>query len=103
MTIYSWEEATICDFEPLKDTAGWLQCPQCKEHPRTWVFDNGNYARCRCNYKYEKGGAEALSINVAMRDRNLSYDEYRLLLRDAWNYHISALSTLSVPAEEVLP
>lgn len=56
---YSWELATIADYKPLESAEGWLKCPNCNEHPRTWVFDNGNYARCRCAYKYHKGGAEA--------------------------------------------
>lgn len=101
MSTYSsderWEYATIPDYKPLKDAAGWLKCPQCQEHPRTWVFDNGNYARCCCAYKYEKGGAEALSINEAIRKRGMSFDEYRSLLRIAWNEHVTALSSPTHP------
>lgn len=92
MTIYSWEMATIADFKPLADCAGWLKCPHCNEYPRTWVFDNGNYARCRCAYKYEKGGAEALSIVEAMLKRGMTYDDYIHLLRDSWNSNVRALS-----------
>ena len=88
---YTWECATIDDYKPLKNPEGWLRCLNCNEHPRTWVFDNGNHARCRCVYKYEKGGAQALSIIEAILKRQMSYDEYRLLLRDAWNAHVSGL------------
>lgn len=91
MLAYTWEMATIPDYKPLGDCEGWLKCPHCDEHPRTWVFDNGNYARCRCNYKYEKGGAAALSIIEAMYKRGMAYDEYKNLLRDAWNNHVESL------------
>jgi len=91
MTIYPWEMATIAEYKPLADYTGWLKCPLCNEYPRTWVFDNGNYARCRCAYKYEKGGAEALSIVEAMIVRHMPYDHYVNLLRDSWNDYVSAL------------
>lgn len=97
---YPWEFATIADYEPLESTEGWLKCPNCNEHPRTWVFDNGNYARCRCAYKYDKGGAEALSIIEAMVKRGMTYDEYKSLLRDAWNAYVRALP---LPQGEVQP
>lgn len=95
---YSWELATSPDYKPLESAEGWLKCPNCNEHPRTWVFDNGNYARCRCAYKYHKGGAEALSIVEAMIKRRMAYEEYKSLLRDAWNAHVRALT---LPAGEV--
>jgi hypothetical protein len=91
MSIYTWEMATIPDYEPLDDCEGWLKCPRCDEYPRTWVFDNGNYARCRCAYKYEKGGAEALSIVEAVLKRRMPYDEYTQLLREAWNGHVRSM------------
>jgi len=93
MMAYTWEFATIHAYEPLENTEGWLKCPNCNEYPRTWVFDNGNYARCRCAYKYEKGGAEALSIVEAVLKRRMPYDEYKLLLRDAWNEHVTSTTT----------
>lgn len=97
---YTWEFATIADYKPLESTEDWLKCPNCNEHPRTWVFDNGNYARCRCAYKYDKGGAEALPIVEAMIKRRMPYDEYKSLLRDAWNAHVRALP---LPQGEVQP
>lgn len=100
MSIYSWEYATIPDYKPLADPAGWLECPYCGEHPRTWVFDNGNYAKCRCTYKYDKPEAEALSIIEAVQKRKMAYDEYCVLLRDAWNTHVRALP---LPGGEVRP
>lgn len=99
MTIYSWEDATIPDYKPLKDATGWLKCPNCQEHPRIWVFDNGNYASCRCRHKYQSGGASALSINQAVRERGMSFDEYRSLLRIAWNEHVTALLSQPTPTE----
>lgn len=87
---YTWESATIDDYKPLENPEGWLKCPSCNEYPRTWVFDNGNYARCRCVLKWERGGASALSIIEAVQKRKMPCDEYRLLLREAWNAHVRA-------------
>lgn len=95
---YPWEFAAISAFKPLESTEGWLKCPKCNEHPRVWVFDNGNYARCRCAYMYDSGGAEALSIIEAVLKRRMPYDEYVVLLRDAWNEHLRALP---LPEQEV--
>ena len=100
---YSWELATISDYKPLEDPTGWLKCPSCNEYPRTWVFDNGNYARCRCAYMYERGGAAALSIIEAMHKRQIPYDEYKVLLRDAWNDHVRSLPLPAPQGGEVQP
>ena len=98
MSIYTWEMATISDYKPLEDCEGWLKCPHCNEYPRVWVFDNGNFARCRCNYKYDRGGAAATSFIEAVYKRRMAYDEYKNLLRDAWNKHVKSLP---LPSGEV--
>ena len=81
---YSWEAAVIDDYAPLSDTNGWERCLSCKEYPRTWVFDNGNYAKCRCQHKYE-GGVSAESVVEACGKRGVPYLEYKSFLRAAWN------------------
>jgi len=81
---YSWDAATISDYKPLTDTTGWDRCPSCKEYPRTWVFDNGNYAKCRCGHKYE-GGVAAETVVSACGKRGVDYSEYKGYLRAAWN------------------
>lgn len=86
-----WRFATIDAYKPLENPEGWLRCPNCNEHPRTWVFDNGNHARCRCVYRFERGGASAPSIIEAVQKCQIPYDEYRTLLRKAWNAHVRAL------------
>lgn len=98
-TDLAWEFATSSTFKPLESTEGWLKCPNCNNHPRTWEFDNGNYARCQCAYKYEKGGAKALSIIEAMLERQMPYDKYKLLLREAWNDHVRALPVSTITTE----
>jgi hypothetical protein len=89
--IYSWESACIDDYKPLEDTQGWLQCPNCSEFPRTWVFDNGNYAKCRCSRKYEGADVSAETVFNACGKRGVPYREYQDFLRVAWNAHCAAL------------
>lgn len=82
--VYSWGWA-VCDFyKPLEDVTGWDRCPNCGEHPRTWVFDNGNFAKCKCLGKYE-GGTSAESILSACYKRKIPYTEWEAFLRIAWN------------------
>jgi hypothetical protein len=51
---------------------------------------------------YERGGAAALSIIEAMHKRQIPYDEYKVLLRDAWNDHVRSLP-LPAQGGEVQP
>lgn len=85
---YSWEHATIPEYKPLVSTDGWLMCPACHEYPRTWVFDNGNFAKCRCHYKYN-GAVRAQSIIEACHYGGMPYDQYLGLLKAAWNQHVA--------------
>jgi hypothetical protein len=83
-TIYSWSHAVIEAYRPLDSTDGWERCPNCGEHPRVWVFNNGNHAKCKCQYKYE-GGVHAESIIDAVLVRKVPYVEWKSYLRTAWN------------------
>jgi hypothetical protein len=95
---YSWEAATISDYKPLDDTTGWQTCPNCGEHPRTWVFDNGNYAKCRCGHKYE-GGVAAETVYEACGKRKIPYPEWKDFLRVAWNNHCELIRSHTLPEE----
>jgi hypothetical protein len=92
-----WDIYTPDFYLPLDDPTGWQPCPLCLQLPRVWVFDNGNYARCLCaKSRYGANQAEAPSIIEAMHKSGLSYDEYRTLLRDAWNSRCQAASVNDV-------
>jgi hypothetical protein len=97
---YRWEDS--CDewYEPLKSTAGWDLCPNCREFPRTWVFDNGNFAKCRCQHKWDPG-VQAESVMEACLKKGIPYRVYKDYLRAAWNEHVSTLSILTPQAGEV--
>lgn len=84
LIIYDWKNAVIEAYKPLESSDGWLPCPNCREVPRVWVFDNGNHAKCRCGYKYE-GGVSAESIIDAVHERKVPYDEWKDYLRISWN------------------
>lgn len=95
---YSWAAACIDDYKPLDNTDKWDRCPNCYEYPRVWVFDNGNYAKCRCSYKYEEPQATAESITSACYKRGISYEEYQEYLRKEWNaYCFNERVSLAAP------
>jgi hypothetical protein len=98
--IYSWDDATIDAYKPLADATGWEQCPNCHEYPRVWVFDNGNYAKCRCHYKYE-GCVFAESIIDACVVRKVPYEEWLDYLRLAWNAHCQPNAQITGPKAPV--
>jgi len=85
---HRWKMATIEAYKPLEDSEGWIACPKCKQLPRTWVFDNGNFAKCLCGGKYDGGISAPCIIDWCHRDKK-PYDEYKHLLRDAWNAYIA--------------
>jgi hypothetical protein len=95
---YSWAAACIDDYKPLDNTDKWDRCPNCSEYPRVWVFDNGNYAKCRCSYKYEEPQATAESITSACYKRGIPYEEYQEYLRKEWNaYCFNERVSLAAP------
>ena len=85
--------ATICNtediYKPLESTEGWLKCHVCGEYPKVWIFDNGNFAKCRCMGQYEK--VFTTSIIECYFRQNKSYDGYKHLLRDAWNARCNSI------------
>lgn len=79
-------------YEPLISVKGWNACPKCKEFPRTWVFDNGSFAKCRCFQMYDVG-VQSESISDVARRCGGSVREYNPDgLRIAWNEHIIKLN-----------
>jgi hypothetical protein len=97
---YRWEDSCGEWYEPLKSTAGWDLCPNCGEFPRTWVFNNGNYAKCRCQHRWGPG-VKAESVIEACSKKGVPYQVYKDYLRAAWNEHVSTLSILTPQAGEV--
>ncbi len=95
-----WRWATIEAYKPLEWSEGWSVCPKCSQRPRTWVFDNGNYAKCLCGSKYGGGVSAPCILDWCHRDKK-PYEEWRDLLKAAWNQHVAALkAALSVQAGE---
>lgn len=76
-----------CRFVKNKDD--WEVCPDCGEKPRVWIFDNGEYADCKCCKDLYEHGASSVSVESIcehMRKNNgstLNYDGD--LLRKEWN------------------
>ena len=66
----------------------WETCPICDAKPKVWEFDNGRFASCKCNTRYGKNAASAISICEYIRQNNGSALGYpQLQLRDNWNQH----------------
>ena len=87
-----WKYAVISAYtdEGVDDT--WLQCPQCGERPRTWVFDNGRYAKCCCADMYGPAQATAEDIMSVYNRCNGDVSSYCCDdLRLAWNKYIKEM------------
>ncbi len=66
----------------------WDTCPNCQKKPRLWLFDNGCYAKCKCDTKYGKASAEGINIEEWLITHNNSasdYDTHHHDLRENWN------------------
>jgi hypothetical protein len=88
---WQWEYATISAFKPLEDDSGWDECPVCKRKPRTWVFNNGSYAKCLCGDKYTGAQVSATDVMTWYREHNGDFREYdHDELRKNWNKHCQA-------------
>ena len=71
-----WKYHAIDAYKPVSEDEEWSVCPKCLVKPRTWVFDNGNYAKCLCSEKYENAQVEAISICEHYRQESnwIGYD-----------------------------
>jgi hypothetical protein len=94
--MYSWENSCGDWYKTLESTEGWRKCPKCKEYPRTWVFNNGNYAKCRCYHRFEFSPVFAETVVEACGLRKVPYDEYKNFLMNAWNDHCQKLTELGM-------
>ena len=66
----------------------WENCPNCDAKPKVWEFNNGRYAACKCNSRYDKKDISATSIGDHIIKNNGSAAGYQQLeLRDNWNQH----------------
>jgi hypothetical protein len=66
----------------------WHDCPVCFVKPRLWIFDNGCFAKCKCDEMYGKSSASGIAIRQWMDNHNGSmagYDSAHPDLRDNWN------------------
>lgn len=64
----------------------WAMCPSCFEQPRIWIFDNGEYAMCKCQSQYDKYAASGKSIWEYHREHKGDMTGWNHNdLRDKWN------------------
>lgn len=86
-----WRAASF--YKPLSEChvvpEEWELCPNCEEKPRLWIYDNGEFAKCKCQDTYEKAAAEGMSIwqfhNLHNGDMtNWNHND----LRDHWNLYV---------------
>jgi len=84
-----WEYSVIDAYKPLEDDSDWLACPDCGMKPRIWEFDNGRFAKCACDHKYDPAPVRAKDTMTHHREfdgdfTNYDHDE----LRNNWNKYI---------------
>ena len=72
-------------YKPLENTSGWEICPVCKVHPRTWQFDNGRFADCKCGELYKSSGVSAIAVMTYYRKHGTLAGFPDNELRDNWN------------------
>ena len=92
-----WDLHTIDAYEPLKDPDRWIICPVCGCLPRTWVFDNGRFAKCKCAEKYAPAMARAESIVSYYQRRGDTAGHDFNALRTAWNKWASTGVVQGIP------
>lgn len=89
--MYAWNVAVTDAYEPIQYHKGWKKCLVCKEIPRIWIFDNGNFASCRCRYMYDPPQARAESImSYVVRNNGslVGHEDSQESLRKVWNKYI---------------
>lgn len=67
------------------EAASWYRCKMCMLYPRTWIFNNGSFARCLCYNKYDKCPARSESILSVYKRTGLTAEYDRDNLRISWN------------------
>lgn len=84
---YSWRAGNWYDKVPVESEEGkyWYHCKKCGFQPRTWIFNNGSYARCLCYTKYDKCPARSESIMSVYGRTGLTAEYNRDNLLTSWN------------------
>lgn len=88
----SWRAASF--YVPLEkwnsiNPEEWNECPRCNEKPRVWIFDNGAFAKCKCQDTYEESAAEGISIWQYHKAHNGDMTDWNHNdLRDNWNKYV---------------
>lgn len=78
--------------EHYLNVSEWKECPKCNCKPRVWIFDNGEFAKCRCCGLYDSAPAKGQTIWEYHKEHsgnmtNWSHND----LRDDWNKHCESL------------
>ena len=81
----------IKDYKDVEKPHLWLPCLTCGALPKVWVFDNGEFASCKChNSRYSSFTIKAESIMSIVRRENGSAEKYdRDNLRKNWNHFVN--------------
>src|SRR3954465_1767748 len=70
----------------------WHACPVCEEKPRLWIFDNGAYAKCKCQDTYDDHAARGKTIWEYHREHNGDMTNWNHNdLRDNWNKYVQQI------------
>lgn len=87
----SWRAAEF--YKPFDEErvtpSEWNECPVCGEKPRIWIYDNGEYAKCKCQDTYDKSAASGKTIWEYHHEHNGDMTEWNHNdLRDNWNKYV---------------
>ena len=85
-----WKYHVIDAYKPVPENEEWFICKICGFKPLIWIFDNGRYAKCQCQGKYEGANVSAIDVISYSKENNGSVIGYDFdLLRKKWNEYIS--------------
>jgi hypothetical protein len=72
-------EKTYC----MPDPHTFLNCPNCKQPPKVWIFDNGAFAKCECENAENVSGQTIWEYHKAHNGDMTNWSHADL--RDKWN------------------
>lgn len=79
-----WEYKCGDWYEKVPTDGTWLACERCGVLPRTWIFDNGSFAKCLCYDLYDECPVRTESIMSVHKRTGLTEEYSRDKLRSAW-------------------
>lgn len=98
--IYSWSDAVSDSYQLLEEenenVDDWSICPNCLEYPRLWIFNNGKYAKCRCQGLYDKAQAVGQSINEYYQINKTLENYSNKDLMENWNKRCMYIKILNI-------